>query len=165
MKRYNSNSQSEEDGGEKEADFHEVNLSLVNPYQNDAIGVNADTPTHLVRTDEHIIDPADRANFARGLTNLPNAKKSRKTMTAEELKAQQPAQEAKPDSFSNSIEYWLTCIGYAVGYGNIWRFPYLLYSNGGGAFLVPYFLSVLFIVIPMYCVETAFGQCYRKPLS
>ena len=52
-----------------------------------------------------------------------------------------------------------------MGYGNIWRFPYLLYSNGGGAFLVPYFLAVFLIVIPMYSVETAFGQCYRKPLS
>jgi SNF family Na+-dependent transporter len=51
----------------------------------------------------------------------------------------------------------LTCIGYAVGYGNVWRFPYLLYTNGGGAFLVPYFLSVLLIAIPMYTVETAFG--------
>lgn len=52
-----------------------------------------------------------------------------------------------------------------MGYGNIWRFPYLLYTNGGGAFLVPYFLSVLLIAIPMYAVETAFGQCYRKQLS
>jgi len=52
-----------------------------------------------------------------------------------------------------------------VGYGNIWRFPYLLYSNGGGAFLVPYFLSVILIAMPMYAVETAFGQCYRQQLS
>ena len=38
------------------------------------------------------------------------------------------------EEFSNRWEYWLSIIGYVVGFANIWRFPYLLYSNGGGAF-------------------------------
>ena len=110
------------------------------------------------------MNAADRSAFAKGLSNLPNAKSKAKS-GQEEKKEQQNQPPAKPESFGNACEYWLTCIGYAVGYGNIWRFPYLLYSNGGGAFLVPYFLAVFLIVIPMYSVETAFGQCYRKPLS
>ena len=61
------------------------------------------------------------------------------------------------ESFGKSIEYWLSCIGYAVGFGNIWRFPYLVFKNGGAAFLVPYLLALLCIAMPMYMLETAFG--------
>lgn len=56
-------------------------------------------------------------------------------------------------------------ISYAVGFGNIWRFPFLLYSNGGGAFLIPYFLALIFISIPMYIIETAYGQLFRFKIN
>lgn len=56
------------------------------------------------------------------------------------------------------MEYWLTCIGYAVGFGNIWRFPYLLYNNGGAIFLIPYSLAIIMIAIPLYMIETSYGQ-------
>ena len=62
------------------------------------------------------------------------------------------------ERFSNQYEYYLACIGYAVGFGNIWRFPYMCYKNGGFAFLIPYFVSLFFVALPMYMVETAFGQ-------
>jgi SNF family Na+-dependent transporter len=69
------------------------------------------------------------------------------------------------DKFSNQIEYWLACIGFAVGYGNVWRFPYMLYSNGGVVFLVPYLCCLFFIAVPMYLCETAYGQLIEMKLQ
>jgi len=40
-------------------------------------------------------------------------------------------------SWANQIEFILSCIGYAVGIGNIWRFPLFIYRNGGGKCVQP----------------------------
>ena len=70
--------------------------------------------------------------------------------------------EKKPEvvneRFRSKYEYYLACIGYAVGFGNVWRFPYMCYKNGGAAFLIPYFIALFFVAVPMYMVETAYGQ-------
>jgi SNF family Na+-dependent transporter len=70
-----------------------------------------------------------------------------------------------PEKFASQTEYWLACIGFAVGFGNVWRFPYMLYSNGGGVFLIPYLCALFFIAIPMYLVETAYGQLIECKLQ
>ncbi|CAI2364254.1 unnamed protein product [Moneuplotes crassus] len=67
-------------------------------------------------------------------------------------------------TFNNQIQFLLSALGFAVGYGNIWRFPYMLYKHGGGAFFIPYLSCLFFLVFPFYYMEVAFGQMYKKAL-
>lgn len=57
--------------------------------------------------------------------------------------------------------FLLAVIGSAIGLGNLWRFPYIAYENGGGAFLLPYVLAMLAIGLPILVLEFAFGHRYR----
>ncbi|AQQ52696.1 sodium-dependent transporter [Planococcus lenghuensis] len=61
----------------------------------------------------------------------------------------------------------LAAVGSAVGLGNIWRFPYVAYENGGGAFFIPYLFALLTAGIPILIMEFTIGHRYRgsAPLS
>jgi neurotransmitter:Na+ symporter, NSS family len=61
----------------------------------------------------------------------------------------------------------LAAVGSAIGLGNIWRFPYVAYENGGGAFIVPYLFALVTAGIPLLVLEYGIGHRYQgsAPLS
>uniref|UniRef100_A0AAV2M173 Transporter n=1 Tax=Knipowitschia caucasica TaxID=637954 RepID=A0AAV2M173_KNICA len=65
---------------------------------------------------------------------------------------------SKREQWSHKREYILASAGNVVGVGNIWRFPYLCYKNGGGVFLVPYCFFALFCGVPLFMLESMIGQ-------
>ena len=64
--------------------------------------------------------------------------------------------------WSSRTIFLFAAIGSAVGLGNVWRFPYLTYKFGGGAFLIPYLISLLVIGIPLLMLEFAIGQKLQR---
>ncbi|KAK9529802.1 hypothetical protein VZT92_013872 [Zoarces viviparus] len=75
-------------------------------------------------------------------------------------KAEDSGVEERPQ-WDNKVQYLLTCIGFAVGIGNVWRFPYLCQIYGGGAFLIPYLIALVFEGLPLLYLELAIGQRFR----
>lgn len=64
--------------------------------------------------------------------------------------------------WSNHFTYILAAIGAAVGLGNIWKFPYIVGENGGGAFVLVYLLCIAFIGLPVMISEVLLGKMGRK---
>jgi SNF family Na+-dependent transporter len=51
----------------------------------------------------------------------------------------------------------LSTLGFTAGFGSVWRFPYLIFKNGGGVFLIPYLILLFSVGIPAFYMETALG--------
>mmetsp|Transcript_17094 Transcript_17094/g.48880 ORF Transcript_17094/g.48880 Transcript_17094/m.48880 type:complete len:646 (-) Transcript_17094:757-2694(-) len=64
--------------------------------------------------------------------------------------------------YASKVELLLSLVGYAVGLGNIWRFPYLVFTYGGSPFLIPYFVCLALLGLPLFILEMGLGQIYRQ---
>lgn len=62
------------------------------------------------------------------------------------------------EQWGNRTGFILAAVGSAIGLGNIWRFPYVAYENGGGAFLIPYLFALLTAGIPILILEFGIGK-------
>jgi neurotransmitter:Na+ symporter, NSS family len=66
------------------------------------------------------------------------------------------------ENWSARSGFIIAAIGSAVGLGNIWRFPYVAYENGGGAFLIPYLIAIFAAGLPLLFLDYAVGHKFRK---
>ena len=69
------------------------------------------------------------------------------------------------NQWNSRITFLLSMIGAAVGLGNIWRYSYLVYSNGGGTFFIPYLIAILIMGIPFLVLEYGIGFRHKDSFS
>ena len=67
--------------------------------------------------------------------------------------------------WDSSLAFIFAMIGAAVGLGNIWRFSYVVYSNGGGSFFIPYFVAIAIMGIPFLILEYGVGFSFKESFS
>lgn len=69
---------------------------------------------------------------------------------------------ADKNEWGSNLSFILAMICAAVGLGNIWRYPYVLYANGGGAFYIPYIIAILIMGIPFLILEYGVGYNFKS---
>uniref|UniRef100_A0A8C3T9Y9 Transporter n=1 Tax=Chelydra serpentina TaxID=8475 RepID=A0A8C3T9Y9_CHESE len=93
---------------------------------------------------------------------LPNPGLDNRIPSHVELETIEKEEADTRPKWDNKAQYMLTCIGFCVGLGNVWRFPYLCQSHGGGAFMIPFLILLVLEGIPLLHLEFAIGQRLRK---
>nr|XP_012151976.1 PREDICTED: sodium-dependent nutrient amino acid transporter 1-like isoform X2 [Megachile rotundata] len=69
-------------------------------------------------------------------------------------------------TWGNELEFLMSCIAMSIGLGNVWRFPFTAYENGGGVFLIPYIIVLFLVGKPFYYLEMIMGQfCSRSSVK
>ena len=74
----------------------------------------------------------------------------------------QDEDEEEREEWTNPRQFFFTILGFCVGLGNVWRFPYLCQKNGGGAFVIPFLVMIALEGMPLMLLELGIGQKMRK---
>lgn len=69
-----------------------------------------------------------------------------------------PSAGPRRQEWDRPLDFLFSCLSMSVGLGNVWRFPFTAYENGGGAFLIPYLVVLVLISRPFYLLELGLGQ-------
>jgi SNF family Na+-dependent transporter len=79
-------------------------------------------------------------------------------MTNDELAKRHSLKKETYKEWNHPIEFLMTCVGFAVGLGNVWRFPYLCFKNGGSAFVLAFSVMLMVIGLPIFFLEITIAQ-------
>jgi len=75
------------------------------------------------------------------------------------------SEENKVCEWDSTLSFLMAMIGAAIGLGNIWRYPYIAYTNGGGTFLIPYLCAIFILGLPFMFLEYSIGFKFKTSLS
>ncbi|XP_067006228.2 sodium-dependent nutrient amino acid transporter 1 [Anabrus simplex] len=105
-------------------------------------------------------EPPDNGKAANGhsVPHLGDGENSPSSIVSKEPLGATEESGPERQQWSNGVEFLMSCIAMSVGLGNIWRFPFTAYENGGGAFVIPYIIVLLVIGKPLYYLEMVLGQ-------
>ncbi|ELW65358.1 Sodium-dependent neutral amino acid transporter SLC6A17 [Tupaia chinensis] len=111
---------------------------------------------HVTESVADLLALEEPVDYKQSVLNVAGEAGGKQKAVEEELDA-----EDRP-AWNSKLQYILAQIGFSLGLGNIWRFPYLCQKNGGGAYLVPYLVLLIIIGIPLFFLELAVGQRIRR---
>jgi neurotransmitter:Na+ symporter, NSS family len=91
----------------------------------------------------------------------PHRRSGRVCRVGRSFGERRPEIEGQRSQWATRTGFIFAAVGSAIGLGNIWRYPSVVYENGGGAFLLPYFIALVTAGIPLLILEYAIGNKYR----
>ena len=100
-----------------------------------------------------VLNSSDKCSTTNGTTTKVSANVH---VNVDEPKPKKIIKFREREQWGNKAEFILACMAYAIGLGNVWRFPYLCYKNGGGKFLL------LNVTIPVYNSYTILCSSYSN---